>query len=160
MNSQINLIVDAYISEEVICFSLEYIKKTKTSVTKKIFKNKIDTLKYFVIMVNKNIIVFNYVDSVLNLISNNRKFCYTLTHNPKNDLASIIIKHMKSDCIYNFIKNKILLLKQYFIDIQDVYKVILRIMNDVYSNDKNIILEIFFEEDMEIYCEKYELTKL
>lgn len=149
----------------VILYDIAFKIKRRRDLRKtinKIFKININKINYFAIFMGDNIIRLNYYESNLCVVIDNYKFAYKPNYGQKNDLVSMIYKHnipYNQNSLFDIIKNKIILLKYYFTNIQDIYKVILPIVKNLYLQDPNIIFELFFENDMEIYCENHELFK-
>lgn len=110
------------------------------------------------------IIIFNDNNNCLSIINNdtnydcrimdgNYEYRYTYDFNFKNTFVTTIRNHnftKNINDLFEFIKHKIFPIKIYFTIVADIYKYILQIMTNVYLDDDNILLELFFKQVMQI----------
>lgn len=117
----------------------------------KINDNKITSLET---IFENNEIFMSLIRYNLNcqVIDNKYSFVYSYNTNFKDTLIKIIKDHtfITNNDLYQMLKHKIFILQIYFINITDIYKYLLQIIRNIYLNDNDIILELFFSKPMTI----------
>lgn len=130
-------------SEQNITKLLEYIRYNVTTLCININNN------YIYIKLMKNYYECDIIDG-------NYEFFY-LSKNPNlsmsDKLVEIIKKHnflTNTNLLFNIIKHKLCILKEYFICINDIYIYILPIIIQTHLDDDDIFLRLFFEQDVKV----------
>lgn len=162
INEELEKLKIQYNAADCVCRdyqNIEYLKVYKDmQLLKNYDKNKIihmiknNAVSHLEIIFDNNEIFISKVGNTHScyVMVNKYIFVYSYKLNLKDTLIKTIINHnfIKNNDLYEIIKNKIYILKLYFIDIIDIYKYTLSIINDIYLNDNDIVLELFFSQEL------------
>lgn len=115
-------------------------------------------IKNICIVINNNYIIIRYQNYNYGCIvlDGNYQFNYRLVLPLKHIFVNMIRNHnfiYDITDLFETIKDKCYIIKSYFNNIVDIYKYILPIIKNVYMDDDDIMLKLFFDQYMKIRLE-------